>query len=145
MRQHRISSVLLSYFVHLVKSNEDLLQRDLQNHNLQNARLLLVFSLSMVQTLDTGLPSCVCYVRLFPLSVLTIRLRKYVRIKARLLGSLWSVHPPFWDNNLRKPGEACAVSERAAELWKGITAPGVFRGNMAMSPWLVSAVTTCQL
>lgn len=79
--------------------------------------------------------ACV-YVRVFPLSALTIRLRKYVRIKARLQGSLWSVHPTFQDNHSSMPGVACSVSERAAEPWKGITAPGVFRekhGHVALA------------
>lgn len=66
--------------------------------------------------LTLAFPRACVYVRVLPLAVLTIRLRKYVRIKARPLGSLWSVHPTFRDNNLLMPEEACAVSERATDL-----------------------------
>lgn len=48
---------------------------------------------------------------MFPLSLLTIQLRKYVRIRSRLLGSLWSVHLTFGDNNLLIP-------EKLAQCWR---------------------------
>lgn len=81
-------------------------------------------------------PSLVCvrvcarvcvHVCLFPLCLLTIQLRKYVRIKAGPLGSLWSVHPTFRDNKLLMPEEAYVVLESATDPRKGITAPGVVR------------------
>lgn len=68
--------------------------------------------------------ACAC---LFPFCLLTIQLRKYVRIKAGPLGSLWSVHRTFRDNTLLMPEEAYVVSERATDPWKGVTAPGVVR------------------
>lgn len=48
----------------------------------------------------------------------------------------------FMDNNLLIPA-SCFVLKKAVDLWKGITAPGAFEENAAMSLWLVSAVATC--
>lgn len=84
-------------------------------------------------------------VHVFPLSSLTMQLRKCVRIRARLLGSHLGVHPNLRDNlpSLVNPREDTSVFSKAVDLWKGITASGVLKENSAMSLWLVSSASAC--
>lgn len=84
-------------------------------------------------------------VHVLPLCRLTMQLRKSCQDKDQTFRLAFTSASKFetQKHSILNPRKDSSVLNKAVDLLKGITAPGVFQPSSAMSLWLVSAASTC--